>query len=176
MSPQTPRLVLTVMGLACCPLAPVQAMGPAAPFTPPRATSPAALAPPIAPNRPTAPTAAHAAQSALPSGQPLISPQESALPADALQGVRTGSQPVALLEGRWWGLGQGPGGRRITAIDSRGIWIHGGPQAEQPNTPGRQQRLWLWPNATTPGPATTTPATTAAPTPVLSASAHGAKP
>jgi hypothetical protein len=139
--------------------APAWAMGPAAPFTPPRAAAPVVQAA-------TTTTTSTAASARAP--QAAASAAALGLPDAALQGVRTGPHPVALLEGRWWGLGSGPEGRRITAIDSRGIWITLGPSLEPTKTLASQQRLWLLPNAVA--------AAVSHPPPVLTASAHGARP
>jgi pyruvate/2-oxoglutarate dehydrogenase complex dihydrolipoamide acyltransferase (E2) component len=154
-TPLTLLVLLTLLALA----APAWAMGPAAPFTPPRA---AVAAPAHAPTPAPAPAPAPALALAAPAAP--AAPAVAALDDNTLQGVRTGAQPMALIEGRWWALGSGPGGRRITAIDSRGIWITLGTPPEHNKAPQRQQRLQLLPHT-----AMTHP-------PVLTASAHGARP
>jgi hypothetical protein len=158
-SPSSIALATVWVALAWAVPAGTWAMGPAAPFTPPRAAAPPLPAAQAAPNL----RAVHAQAPAAAASSP-----EATLTDAALQGVRTGPQPVALLEGRWWALGTGPDGRRITAIDSRGIWITLAPSPEHAKAPVRQQRLLLLPNAAVSGPPN--------PSPVLTASAHGARP
>ncbi len=145
------------------------ALGPTAPFTPPRAAAPSLQAGSPTTGRWAPANATKGAPAAPAAAAPA---SDTALAEGALQGVRTGLQPVALLEGRWWNLGSGPGGRRITAIDSKGIWITLGAGAEDAKAPARQQRLLLLPNAAVASP---TPTPTP-PKPVLTASAHGAAP
>ncbi len=152
-------IAAVMMGAASSALA----MGPAAPFTPPRAAAPVLA-------QGTGSTGPARAEN--PAAKAVAPAPEPALEDAALQGVRTGTQAMALIDGRWWPLGSGPGGRRITAIDSKGIWISLGTAQVAPaaqHAPARQQRLQLLPNT-----ALTPTATTH--TPVLTASAHGARP
>lgn len=106
------RLALPAQGLVLVSAllatpAPSTAMGPRAPFTPPQPATGPGVAVPV--------QAAAAVAEA-----PLL-----------LQGLRTGVRPLALIDGRWWPLGQGPRGLQLTAVDASGVWLRDGPRRLQ---------------------------------------------
>jgi len=95
---------------------PAAALGPAHPFAPPLAASAAAA------------TEAAASQPAamLNSG-------------DGLAGVRSGTVPMALIDGQWWPVGGQPRGARLLSINRAGATLR--------HPDGRVEQLTLLPAA-----------------------------
>ena len=85
--------------LLAVPRGPAWALGPAAPFLPPRTAAAAAL------------------DSATPAAAPV------GATAAGLVGIRLGTTTMALIDGQWWLLGSRPRGALLTAVTSRGAWL-----------------------------------------------------
>jgi len=100
--------------LCTAALVPAHALGPQAPFTPPGAASAAAAA---------SPTAA----------EPEFG---------GLSGVRLGTPPQALIDGRWHRLGEPVRGARLGAVSRHGATLL--------HPDGRREHLWLLPTASKP--------------------------
>lgn len=100
--------------LCAAALVPAQALGPQAPFTPPGAASAAAAA---------SPTAA----------EPEFG---------GLSGVRLGTRPQALIDGRWLRLGEAVRGARLGTVTRHGATLL--------HPDGRREHLWLLPTAPKP--------------------------
>ena len=117
----------------------LQALGPAAPFAPPRALlegrqREAAGASSAA----TGDTAMAATASASAGPAPAAEPAPPA--AEGIAGVRLGARPLALIDGQWWPLGARLRGASLTAIERHGVRLqHAG---------GRVEWLLLVPPAT----------------------------
>lgn len=105
--------IVALLALLPCLCAPSLALGPAAPFTPPAEAG-----------TPAASTAAI-----------------SSAPAEitGLAGVRLGTPPQALIDGRWHRPGDTVRGARLHAITRHGATL------QHPD--GRSERLLLWPLA-----------------------------
>ena len=96
---------------------PAAALGPNSPFASPRAAS-AAAAGDLAPA---------AAQAAVPTG------------SDGLAGVRSGAEPMALIDGQWWPVGGQPRGARLVSVHRAGATLR--------HADGRIEQLSLLPTA-----------------------------
>ncbi|MBE7426540.1 MAG: hypothetical protein HS106_10915 [Ideonella sp.] len=107
------RRAAAATALSAGALLPAHALGPQAPFAPPAATSAAATSPIATEPEPT-----------------------------GLTGVRLGTPPQALIDGRWHRLGEPVRGARLSAVNRRGATLR--------HPDGRRELLWLLPPALEP--------------------------
>jgi hypothetical protein len=105
---------------------PAQALGPAAPFTPPAAVAPsAAIGPAAAASAPTVDLSGSAVGA---------EPGSPTLPG--LAGLRLGKTPMALIDGQWWRPGDRPRGALLAAVNNNGALLR--------HADGRTEQLaWL---------------------------------
>lgn len=107
------RRAAAATALSAGALLPAHALGPQAPFAPPAATSAAATSPIATEPEPT-----------------------------GLTGVRLGTPPQALIDGRWHRRGEPVRGARLSAVNRRGATLR--------HPDGRRELLWLLPPALEP--------------------------
>ncbi len=107
------RALAPLIALAAAPA--TWALGSAAPFVPPRTASAPALAAPAA-------SGSAAAEAVAPG-------------TEGLAGVRLGVQPMALIDGRWWRVGDLPRGARMQTVDAWGVTLR--------HPDGKLERLML---------------------------------
>lgn len=105
MKPCTMRAALAT-GLLAIPGAAAWALGPAAPFLPPRAAAGAHLE-----------AAAAAAASSATSSTPLAGA------GSGLGGMRLGTTAMALIDDQWWPVGSRPRGALLVAVNAHGAWL-----------------------------------------------------
>lgn len=113
------------------------ALGPSAPFVPPRALleeRSTAAAGGAASGSTTTGTASEAGP-ATPTTSTAPAASAPAATGEGIAGVRLGARPLALIDGQWWPLGGRPRGARLSAIDHHGAWLR--------HADGRQEYLAL---------------------------------
>jgi hypothetical protein len=134
----------SLAALLALPPQPAAALGPAAPFTPPRALLEADEAAGSGSARGGAP-APHDGAAARPAAAEATPAAANGPAVAGLAGLRLGHRPQALIDGQWWAPGSRPRGALLVAIEKQGVWLR--------DSKGHREFLALLPDAAaTPSP------------------------